>query len=126
MSTTKCFAFISYSRLDAQYAKHIQHFLEHYKYPQKIVAQENQPKGTEYIRRVFLDTTDLSTRGADFYAELEERLKESRYLLVLCSPNSAAEKSVCHWEIQTFLKYHSMDDIHPITLNLVNPDSIDA
>ncbi len=124
METDHYFAFISYSRKDAAFAREIQYFLEHYKYPRSVVPPENQPEDEQYIRRVFLDTDDLSTRSPDFMAELEEKLKNSRYLLVLCSTNSAASKSVCHWEIRTFLKYHSMDDILPIALNGVEAGSI--
>ncbi len=118
------FAFISYARHDSECAQGIQRFLEHYRFPQNIVMQENRPVNQKYLRPVFLDIYDLTTCSPTFTGELEDKLKKSRYLIVLCSPHSARIDSVCHWEIKTFLKYHSMDAILPVAIDGVSEANI--
>ena len=85
----KIFAFISYSRKDIDVARDIQRRLEKYPYPKDKVAEDRSPYNSDYIRKVFLDITDLSARERKFTDELKQKLSEARYLIVICSKNSA-------------------------------------
>lgn len=108
------YAFISYSRDDIEAAKYLKHFLEHFRYPDELVAPELKPDNPSYMRKVFLDKTELSGKSEKFEEEIAEKLKASRYLLVICSPSSAkkhenAKKHYVNWEIEEFLKTHNSD-----------------
>lgn len=81
----KNYAFISYKREDEKWAKWLQRKLENYKLPSVIRKESlNMPK---YIRPVFRDKTDLT--GGVLAAQLHNELQRSKYLIVICSPNSA-------------------------------------
>ncbi len=118
------YGFISYARLDETCANNIHKFIEHYRYPVKLVAEKDRPQDAKYLRPIFIDRSDLSVVASSFWDELEETLKNTRYLIVICTENSAREKSVCHWEIQTFLKYHTEDAILPIVVGEVTGKNI--
>jgi len=77
------FAFVSYCREDEKWAKWVQKKLEAYRLPSKI-KRENQeiPKR---IAPVFRDKTDLA--GIVLEEALHQELEDSRYLIVICSPN---------------------------------------
>ena len=115
MSENNYYAFISYSRDDIDAAKYIKRFLEHFKYPEDKVGPELRPENSKFLRKVFFDKTSLSGhKGDTFEQELQKKLAASRYLLVLCSPNSAkknpdAEKHYVNWEIERFLEAHNND-----------------
>lgn len=102
----KPFAFISYSRKDVRVAKYLQDRIEKYVYQKDHVAECNRPEDEKRVRPIFLDLTDLSAQVRDFTAELKENLEGSRYLIVICSPNSAKSPFV-HTEIEHFLATHN-------------------
>ena len=80
------YAFISYSHKDETWAEWIHSALEHYRLP-AIMRKAEKNNYPRKIAPVFLDSTDL---GAGNLAKtLPEELSKSRYLIVLCSPNSA-------------------------------------
>lgn len=124
VSSQNFIAFISYSRDNLRWAETIQNRLESYRYPANLVSSKNRPANKTHLHPIFLDVTDLSTRSPSFMNELEDKLKHSRYLIVLCSHSSARPKSVCHWEINTFLKYHSPAFILPVALEGMSPEAI--
>ena len=105
----KPFAFISYSRYDADIAIDLHRKIERYVYPNEWVTDENRPEKDKYVRPVFLDLVDLSVKHRSFTEEIKERLASSRYLIVLCSSNSAKSYFVKR-EIDYFLKTHNNDD----------------
>ncbi len=75
MSDYKYFAFISYNSHDVKWGERLQHKLEHYgrpKYP---------------LKPVFFAPYDIQPGGLT--EELQQRLRESRNLIVICSPYSA-------------------------------------
>lgn len=77
----KTFAFISYARSDGStIANEVQRQLEAYVVPRKLVGQENPIPDGKYIRRVFVDTSDLSVTASDFTEEIKKNLRESEYL----------------------------------------------
>ena len=93
----KYFAFISYTRKDEKWAKWLQYKLEHYNFPVKIGKDPSIPKK---IRPIFKDTSELS--GGVLSEELNKALIDSRYLIVICSPQ-AAKSTWVDKEIETFV-----------------------
>ena len=99
------YAFVSYSRKDKAAARYLQNKLESYRYPSVLVDAEHKPENPKYLRKIFRDTSDLDVTQSNFTESIDRHLAESRYLVVLCSPNS--QKSV--WvdrEIVRFLETH--------------------
>ena len=103
------FIFISYSRKDSKIAAYLQRQLENFRIPVKLsIPKENLPDGQEFIRPVFRDRRDLKSTEQSFTKDIQEALEHSRYLLVLCSPNSVESQWVKE-EIDYFLKSHGHD-----------------
>ena len=86
----KYFAFISYSSLDYKWGKRIQKKLERYRMPATLCNKHGWKKNP--MRPVFFAPTDIQPGGLT--SELQERLKASRNLIVVCSPNSARSEWV--------------------------------
>ena len=80
-------AFISYSHRDLKWARWLQRRLETFRVPRGIGTQQ----GAHRRLRVFRDQTDLA--GVELQMALQRELEASRYLIVICSPSSAAS----HW-----------------------------
>ena len=114
----KIFAFISYSRKDVDIARDIQRKLEKYPYPKEKVREERRPYKSRYIRKVFLDITDLSARERKFTDEIKQKISEAKYLIVICSKNSAKSDYVKK-EIEYFCQTHNQcpDLILPILID---------
>lgn len=102
------FAFISYSRKDADTAIDLHKKIEKYIYPTEWVTVDNRPELDKYVRPIFLDLTDLSAQDRNFTDEIKDNLKYSRYLIVLCSEHSAKSPFV-QTEIDYFLNTHNHD-----------------
>ena len=94
----KYLAFISYKREDEQWAKWLQHKLEHYKLPTSV--RKIDPTLPERVRPVFKDTTDLA--GGVLEKAIKKALDASKYLIVICSPRAAQSPWVCK-EVQEFI-----------------------
>ena len=111
------YAFISYSHQDSRIAKWLQHKLEQFYIPARVyekVREENRPcNGSHYIRPVFLDKTDLT--GGVLADTLKMNLESSRYLIVICSPNSAKSEWVSK-EVQSFVESGRLDYIIPFVI----------
>ena len=88
-TATKRYAFISYNHKDQEMAKWLQAKLESYKLPTEI---HNEFENSRYLRPVFRDKTDLN--AGILSEELKKHLISSKYLVVVCSPNSAKSKWV--------------------------------
>ena len=86
----KYFAFISYSSLYYKWGKRIQEKLEHYRMPTTLCSKHGWEK--KPMKPVFFAPTDI--QPGDLTEELKERLKASRNLIVVCSPNSARSEWV--------------------------------
>ena len=104
----KYFAFISYSRKDSRAASFFHRKIEHFRIPTKYVAPERLPRNRKFAKPVFRDRRDLETRQNSFSEDIKRALESSRYLLVICSPNSAGSEWV-EAEISHFLKTHGND-----------------
>ena len=98
-------AFICYKHgpVDSQAAIALQRALENYRAP-KGVAKVRKP-----FRRVFVDEGELSS-CADFGQQIREALKNSGWLIVVCSPDTPLSPWV-QLEIETFLEYHDRSRI---------------
>ncbi len=104
----KYYAFISYNSADEKWAKWLQHNLEYYHVPSALCKE--YPDLPKKIRPVFWYKQDLS--GTKLKEALSKELESSKYLIVVCSPESA--KSV--WvndEVLSFLEQGKGDKIIP-------------
>ena len=94
-------AFLSYSHADARKAQSLHRFIEGYSIPKRLVGREtSQGIIPKRLRPVFKDRDELSS-AADLGSELNEALKSSRHLIVICSPDSARSRWV-NEEVLTF------------------------
>lgn len=86
----KYFAFISYNSRDTEWGKRVQRKLEHYRMPATLCSEHGWERTP--IKPVFFAPTDIQPGGLT--EELQERLRSSRNLIVICSPNSAQSEWV--------------------------------
>ena len=92
------FAFISYQRRDEEWADGLRNKLEHYHLPSNLRKQDSSlPKE---IRPIFRDGLELA--GGVLAEEIQTALQQSKFLIVVCSPNSAQSPWV-NKEVQTFI-----------------------
>ena len=103
----KYFAFISYNSKDTEWGKKIQRKLEHYRMPATLCNEHGWERTP--IKPVFFAPTDIQPGGLT--EELQERLRASRNLIVICSPNSARSEWVGK-EIEFFHQLGRTKQIH--------------
>lgn len=103
----KYFAFISYNSKDTEWGKRVQRKLEGYRMPATLCSEHGWERTP--IKPVFFAPTDIQPGGLT--EELQERLKASRHLIVICSPNSAKSKWVGK-EIEYFHSLGRTENIH--------------
>lgn len=97
------FAFISYSRKDSKAAAWLQRRLEWFRFPVKLVAQDRRPPHPRYLRPLYRDKTNLEVDHAHYWENIKLAIEQSRFLLVLCSPDSARSGPV-DLEVRHFLE----------------------
>ena len=107
MEQFKYFAFISYNAKDTAWGKKLQKKLEHYKMPATLCSEHGWER--KPINPIFFAPTDIQPGGLT--EELQERLKASKNLIVICSPNSAQSEWVGK-EIEFFHKLERTKNIH--------------
>ncbi len=103
----KYFAFISYNSKDTEWGKRVQRKLEHYRMPATLCSEHGWSRTP--IKPVFFAPTDIQPGGLT--EELQERLRASRNLIVICSPNSAKSEWVGK-EIEFFHQLGRTKQIH--------------
>ena len=103
----KYFAFISYSSKDLEWGKRVQRKLEHYRMPATLCSEHGWERTP--IKPVFFAPTDIQPGGLT--AEIQERLRASRNLIVIGSPNSAQSEWVGK-EIEFFHQMGRTEQIH--------------
>lgn len=118
----KFFAFISYNSHDTSWGKRLQRKLEGYRMPATLCSEHGWERNP--IKPVFFAPTDIQPGGLT--AELQERLKASRNLVVICSPHSAKSE----WVGKEIAFFHSLgrtENIHFFIVDGVphsgNPDT---
>jgi hypothetical protein len=112
----KYWAFISYNAGDQKTAEVLHRALETYKLPAHLVGQ---PGGAGPIpsdlKPVFIDRSEL--RGASsVHGEILPALKESRALIVLCSPGAAVSGWVDQ-EVREFQALGRHDRVFPVVVD---------
>lgn len=101
-------AFISYrhSEKDIFVATTLQRKLETYRLPRSLRSRCNGKAG---IERVFRDQDELPL-ASNLSDPINEALKHSNFLLVICTPR-LPESKWCQKEIETFMALHGRDHI---------------
>lgn len=103
-------AFISYSHADKAVVERLHRALEGYKIPKTLVGRETpQGKVPEKFKPFFRDRDDLSA-ATNLSASIKKAMKQSQFLIVVCSPNAAASEWVAK-EINEFKKLRSQNQI---------------
>lgn len=108
----KYFAFISYSSHDYKWGKRIQNKLEHYRMPTTLCSKYGWKRLP--MRPVFFAPTDIQPGGLS--EELQERLKASRNLIVVCSPHSAQSE----WVGKEIAYFHKLGRTQQIQFFIVD------
>lgn len=103
------YAFISYSHRDMAVAKWLQRRLEGYRLPTDI--HNDIEARSRYLRPVFRDDSDLN--AGILNDELRRNLEESKFLIIICSSNSAQSKWVSD-EARAFVEMGRLDRIIPV------------
>ena len=103
----KYFAFISYNSHDIAWGKRLQRKLESYKMSAILCSEHGWQR--KPINPVFFAPSDIQPGGLT--KELQERLKASRNLIIICSPNSAKSEWVGK-EIEYFHQLGRTKNIH--------------
>ncbi len=97
----KYYAFISYSHMDKKWGDWLHRALETYRVPKRLIGQESRDeKVPARVFPIFRDREELPV-SADLGANINEALRQSRYLIIICSPPAAASRWV-NEEILTF------------------------
>lgn len=117
-------AFISYSSADSAIGESLQRRIEEYKVPATFRGRIT-PFGTlgRRIRPIFRDRSDMEAHR-DLDARIREALQDSTFLIVLCSPRSAASK----WVNQEIVEFKRQGRAGQIITVLVagEPEEFDA
>ncbi len=88
-------AFLSYSSKDEKIARRFRSALENYRIPKDLVGKQTRD-GDPIPHRlfpIFRDRDELPL-SSDLGGSIEDALRSSRYLIVLCSPRAAASRWV--------------------------------
>ena len=114
----KYFAFISYSRKDCKAAAWLQKRLEWFRFPVRLVPKDQRPPDPCYVRPIYRDKTNLQVTDEHYWKNIRLALEQSRFLIVLASPNSAQSKNV-EIEVSHFLATHGQHSkfVVPVVLN---------
>lgn len=115
----KYYAFISYNSKDTKWGKRLQWKLEHYRMPATVCSERGWER--KPINPVFFAPTDIQPGGLT--DELKSRLRASKNLIVICSPNSAKSEWVGK-EIEYFHELGRDENIHFFIVDGI-PNSVD-
>lgn len=106
------YAFISYDTSDSKWAKWLERNLSHYHIPTSI--KKNKIGIPDKLRPIFIYEYDLA--GNQLHDALQRELDASKYLIVICSRESAKSKYV-NDEIQHFIDTGRTDAIIPFIVD---------
>ncbi len=96
----KYFAFISYKHADEAVAKKLKKMLELYRLPMRLCKEADRPKRLTPICR---DEDNWSV-GPDVYTHMDQKLGESKFLIVVCSRNMQSNTEFIDYEIRKFIE----------------------
>lgn len=111
-TNNKYFAFISYSSHDQAWGKRLQRKLEHYRMPSTLCSERGWKR--KPMDPVFFAPTDIQPGGLT--EELQERLRASQHLIVICSPHSARSE----WVGKEIEYFHSLGRTNHIHLFIID------
>ena len=111
-SAYKYYAFISYKSEDERLAKRLQEDIEKYRLPSYLC--KNHPSSSKRLKPCFRYHTDIGIN--ELKLELNEKLEKSKFLIVVCSPKSAASDWVGE-EIETFVRLGRKSNIIPFIVD---------
>ncbi|MGM9795915.1 MAG: toll/interleukin-1 receptor domain-containing protein [Candidatus Aphodosoma sp.] len=121
-SDYKYFAFISYNSHDTSWGKRLQRKLESYRMPAILCSEHGWNR--KPMKPIFFAPSDI--QPGELSAELQERLKASKNLIVICSPYSAQSDWV-GMEIAFFHSLGRSENIHFFIVDGIphsgNPDT---
>ena len=104
------FAFISYCHADEKVTKWLHHKLESYRLP-SVLLKDSDRQLPKQVRPIFRDEAELSSGPLE--KALKEELSQSRFLIVMCSPNSAKSEWV-EREVSLFISLRGAEFIIPV------------
>ena len=120
--TYQYFAFISFQSADAKEAVRLQHAIESYRLPAVLCKVQKVP---QRIKPLYCYINDMHA-GEELMQELKSRMENSRYLIVVCSPN-AAKSVYVNSGIDYFVSLGRRDSIIPVIVDGVpysgNPET---
>lgn len=120
--TYQYFAFISFQSADAKEAVRLQHAIESYRLPAVLCKEQKVPRR---IKPLYCYINDMHA-GEELMQELKSRMENSRYLIVVCSPNVAKSVYV-NSGIDYFVSLGRRDSIIPVIVDGVpysgNPET---
>lgn len=103
-------AFISYNHRDAKMAQWLHRALETYRFPRHLLGRESAfGPLTDRLPPIFQDREELAA-SSNLAASVQQALKDSHSLVVICSPNSARSRWV-NEEIREFTRLGRRDRI---------------
>lgn len=108
----KYYAFISFQSADAAWALRVQKLVEGYRLPIALQRQHGLPPR---IKPCFCYLTDINL-NEELMTELQARIAESKYLIVICSPASAKSTFV-NGGIDRFVQLGRRDRIIPFIVD---------
>ena len=106
------YAFISYSSKDTKWGKRVQRKLEGYRMPAALCSERGWERTP--IKPVFFAPADIQPGGLS--EELQERLRASQHLVVICSPHAARSE----WVGREIAFFHSLGRTKNIHLFIVD------
>lgn len=108
------YGFISYRHADKRWARRIQKGIEAYRLPSKLCEDCRLPRR---VTPIFRDDDDL-TGGKNVSELLEEYIRKSKYLIVICSRNLVKKPDYVEEEIRDFLACgNPVDNIIPVIID---------
>ncbi|MCB2106892.1 MAG: toll/interleukin-1 receptor domain-containing protein [Rhodobacteraceae bacterium] len=109
-------AFISYSHSDSKWARWLHSQLESYRLPPRLVGQvTSSGKLGKRVGKIFRDRDELPV-AADLSGKINEALRETQFLIVLCSRASARSK----WVNQEIINFKRMKGAESIVAVIVD------
>lgn len=106
-------AFFSYSRQDERLAQWLWKKLDTFRTPKDLIDTNGAyGKVPKTLNKIFRDRSDLGS-GGQVSEGLDQALRASDNLIVLCTPAAAKSEWVNH-EIQTFIELGRSDRIFPV------------
>ena len=107
-------AFISYSHENAAAARALARAIEVYRLPARL-SRDPKSRLPRRLFPIFRDRDEFSS-SADLGVAIEDALKRSRALVVLCSPSAKGSRWV-NEEIRTFREHHGYERIYAVLLD---------